>query len=72
MFFAPGHIQKRAADWGPGVFEKKAFEFWRDAATKSKAWLTIDRRGGFGAIEAAYREVLSGETPPDNGVVVAL
>ena len=22
MFFAPGHIQKRAGDWGPGEFEK--------------------------------------------------
>jgi hypothetical protein len=72
MFFAPGHISKRATDWGPGAFEKKAFEFWKDAAEKSRAWLAIDRRRGFAAIEPAYREVLAGASPPDRGLVVAL
>src|SRR5690606_35962680 len=46
MFFAPGHIQKRAADWGPGVFEKKAFMFWRDASIKSRDWLKLETTKG--------------------------
>lgn len=72
MFFAPGHIQKRSQEWGPGVFEKKAFVFWRDAALKSRAWLKFDRALGMKGLESAYRKVLAGESSPDRGVVVEL
>ena len=65
MFFAPGHIQKRAKDWGPGEFEKRAFAFWRDAAIKSRTWLSIRNDAGADAVEKVYREVLNGETPAD-------
>ena len=46
MFFAPGHIQKRTSDWGPGEFEKRAFMFWHDAALKSRDWLKIRTGNG--------------------------
>lgn len=72
MFFAPGHIQKRAADWGPGVFEKKAFVFWRDAAMRSRDWLKIDRCHGMKGLTTAYLRVLNGESSPDRGVIVEL
>lgn len=65
MFFAPGHIQKRAKDWGPGEFEKKAFAFWHGAAVKSRDWLTIRKDMGADAVEHAYRDVLNGKTPAD-------
>lgn len=65
MFFAPGHIQKRAKDWGPGEFEKRAFAFWRDAAVDSRTWLSIRKDAGAEAVEKVYREVLNGETPAD-------
>ncbi|OFX01192.1 MAG: hypothetical protein A3E78_01340 [Alphaproteobacteria bacterium RIFCSPHIGHO2_12_FULL_63_12] len=72
MFFAPGHIQKRTADWGTGVFEKKAFVFWRDAAVKSRAWLKFEKALGMKGLEAAYNRVLKGEAAPDRGVIVEL
>lgn len=72
MFFAPAHIQKRAADWGPGVFEKKAFVFWRDAALKSRSWLKCDRVLGMKGLEAAYARVLKGEAAPDQGLIVEM
>ena len=72
MFFAPGHIQKRTADWGPGGFEKKAFVFWRDAAIKSRAWLKFEKALGVKGLEAAYRRVLNGESAPDRGVIVEM
>jgi hypothetical protein len=72
MFFAPGHIQKRAADWGPGNFEKKAFVFWRDAAIRSRAWLRLDKALGMKGLEAAYRKVLAGSSAPDRGVIVEM
>ena len=72
MFFAPTHIQKRRTDWGPGVFEKKAFMFWREATLRSRQWLKFDRFAGVAGMEAAYRRVLQGESAPDRGVIVAL
>lgn len=70
MFFAPGHIQKRTQDWGPGEFEKRAFVFWRDAAKKSRSWLTIQESRGGDAIEHAWRDVLTGATPANASWVV--
>lgn len=70
MFFAPGHIQKRAKEWGPGVFEKKAFAFWKDAAVKSRSWLRIERVRGMKGLEGAYLQVLKGEASPDAGIIV--
>lgn len=72
MFFAPGHIQKRAAEWGPGVFEKKAFVFWRDAAVRSRSWLKFEKALGMKGLEAAYLRVLKGESSPDCGVIVEM
>lgn len=72
MFFAPGHIQKRASDWGPGVFEKKAFVFWRDAALRSREWLKFERALGVKGLQDAYGKVLRGESSPDRGVIVEL
>lgn len=70
MFFAPGHIQKRAKDWGPGVFDRKAFAFWRDAAVNSRDWLKIERASGPSAMEAAFHRVRKGETRPETGVII--
>ncbi len=70
MFFAPGHIQKRNQDWGPGEFEKRAYGFWREAALKSRSWLTIEQASGSAAVENAWRDVLAGKTPADAAWVV--
>ncbi|WDI30015.1 DUF2855 family protein [Hyphococcus flavus] len=70
MFFAPGHIQKRTQEWGPGAFEKQAFAFWKDAAIKSRDWLVIRRENGAKAVEKAWAEVLEGKTPADAAWVV--
>lgn len=70
MFFAPGHIQKRTSEWGPGEFEKRAFAFWHDAATKSRDWLTIKKETGGEAVARAYHEVLAGKTPADTAWVI--
>lgn len=72
MFFAPAHIQKRTTEWGPGVFQRKAFEFWRQAAVRSRAWLRLERYAGLEGLQMAYRRVLSGEISPDRGVIVDL
>jgi hypothetical protein len=72
FFFAPGHIQKRVADWGPGEFEKRAHKFWREAAIKSRGWLTIERFDGARALEKIFHELRSGKVSPDRAIVAAL
>lgn len=72
MFFAPGHIQKRASDWGPGEFEKRALAFWKDAAVRSRCWLTFERIRGGDALEEAYHEIREGRSSPDKAVIVSV
>ncbi|MEE2692272.1 MAG: DUF2855 family protein [Pseudomonadota bacterium] len=72
FFFAPGHIQKRTADWGPGVFETKALNFWRDAAKRSRGWLSIEKVGGAAAVEDVFHRLREGKISPDCGVVASL
>lgn len=72
MFFAPGHIAQRGKDWGPGEFERKSNLFWKDAAQKSAAWLTIKHAQGPEDAQTAYREVLEGRIPADEGWTITL
>ena len=70
MFFAPDHIQKRAKDWGPGEFERKAFAFWRSAAERSRSWLTIKTTSGLGNVQRVFDDLRDGAVAPDTGLVM--
>ena len=72
MFFAPGHIQQRTKEWGPGVFEKKAFAFWHDAAVKSRDWLKLKHLNGLEALAKEYDAIREGKLSPDQGVIVKI
>lgn len=69
-FFAPGRIQKRAQDWGPGGFRDRVASAWTHFMGDAKGLFQIDRReGAEGALEA-YREAAAGEADPRAGVLV--
>ncbi|GAB5348400.1 DUF2855 family protein [Alteriqipengyuania sp. 357] len=70
MFFAPGHIQKRTREWGPGVFEQRSHSFWKNAARDSRDWLTIRNESGADAVQRAWDAVVNAETPADAAWVV--
>lgn len=72
MFFAPGHIAKRNADWGKGEFERRSEAFWTQARTRSSEWLKLSHAQGTEAAEAAYHEVLEGKTPADRAWTISL
>jgi len=72
MFFAPGHIQKRNTQWGPGVFESKALAFWQKMAVRSRSWLKITQASGPEKIEETYREALAGDVPANEGRIIVL
>ena len=71
MFFAPAHIQKRAKDWGPGEFEKRAFEFWHAASIKSRDWLNIEHEHGMEALADVFARVRDSKVKPDIGIIVS-
>ena len=70
MFIAPDHIQKRARDWGPGVFDSRAIAFWRRAADASRRWLTLVPIEGLTACETVFHQLRSGTAPADHGYIV--
>lgn len=72
MFFAPGHMQKRAKEWGAGVFEQKALAFWQRAAKSSQAWLNMETITGLENVEAIYTELLEGKVAPTRGLAIVL
>ena len=71
MFFAPGHIQKRTKEWGPGEFERKAFEFWHGASIKSRDWLEIVHHSGMDNLAQVFAQVLNGKTEANKGIIVS-
>ena len=52
------------------MFEKRAHDFWKDTALKSRDWLTIHREEGDGAVKQAWSAVALGKTPADEAWVV--
>lgn len=72
LFFAPSHIAKRTAEWGPGEFDRRAAAFWREAAEKSASWLEYRDATGPEETEAAWRAVLEGRARPDEAWTAAL
>jgi len=70
MFFAPGHIQKRTEEWGPGEFQKRAYAFWHSVAIRSRDWLNIEQYHGIDNIQSLFERVRNGEVSPDVGSVV--
>ncbi|MEL6366767.1 MAG: DUF2855 family protein [Pseudomonadota bacterium] len=71
MFFAPGHMQTRNKEWGPGEFEKRTYEFWLKATQATADWISYRHLNGMSLLQAAYKEVLSGEARPDVGLIIS-
>jgi hypothetical protein len=71
LFFAPAQIKKRATDWGPAGLNQRTGAAWTafmQALTNPAApWLTVVSGKGAVAVEAVYRELLSGHTQPQQG-----
>jgi hypothetical protein len=72
FFFAPGQIQKRAADWGPAELQRKLGEAWSGFRAFSDGWLQVQRGYGREAIERVYEDTLAGRTRPEHGHVLSL
>lgn len=72
FFFAPSQIQKRREDWGPGGIAKLHADAWRDFAPVVRNWVDVREGHGPEGLRSAWLEVLSGESDPKTGHVIAL
>jgi hypothetical protein len=69
-FFAPGRMEKRAADWGAPHYRRAAENAWLGFIDDAKALTAIARRSGGEAALAAYRDAVAGTMDPRVGVLV--
>lgn len=72
FFFAPAHIAKRRAEWGPGVIERKITEGWKRLAADASSWLDVQVHEGIGAAPAVYDDLARGRASPRDGHIIAL
>ena len=72
FFFAPGQIQKRAADWGPQGLQERIGEAWAAFRASSREWLEVHRGAGREALAAVYRDTVAGKTDPRVGHILSL
>lgn len=72
FFFAPAHIQKRIKEWGGKGFDQKTSAFMREAAAKTKEWLTFKKVAGLEELAAIHPAVCKGEIPANQGLIVEL
>lgn len=70
MFFAPTQIEKRHADWGPGVVESKLGEAWGPFIEEVSGWVEIRHGRGSDAVGDVYMELLENRTTPDTAHVL--
>ncbi len=71
-FFAPGRIEKRAADWGGDGLGKRMGAGWSAFMADVPALTRIDRRLGPDGALAAWHEAVAGTADPRASVIVDL
>ena len=72
FFFAPAQIEKRRADWGPGVIERKVAVAWKSVAAEASDWMDLRYHSGLGEAQAAYDLLARGKSAPRDGHVIEL
>jgi Protein of unknown function (DUF2855) len=71
-FFAPGRIEKRAADWGSNGLNQRMGLGWTAFIADVPALTRIDRRHGVDGALAAWHEAVAGTADPRASVIVDL
>ncbi len=72
FFFAPSQIEKRRAEWGPGVIEKQITQAWKRLAADASSWLDVRIHDGIGEAAAVYGALADGSANPRDGHIIKL
>jgi len=72
FFFAPGHMQKRAKEWGREEFDKKSNSFLMASLKHSQNWLTVEKVEGLDGLQSIHEDVCLGKIEANKGLIVQL
>ncbi len=72
LFFAPAQAECRLKEWGGRVFQQHLAERWQAFLGFAGQWLLVEQGAGADAIEAVYREMLTGRASPESGHILSL
>ncbi len=72
FFFAPSQIEMRLREWGPARKVENVSAAWRQFMDGVDARCRIAHGSGREAVAEAYRAMLAGQQPPDQGSVLSL
>lgn len=72
MFFAPGQIQKRDAELGPGVLMANALKVWLEISDGLGDRLRFEHHEGGTAVDRIWQETVRGEVSPDRGITASI
>ena len=72
FFFAPAHIAKREADWGPGELFRRAYAAGAELAARTSDQLVIETVRGPEAARDIWLAMLDNAVSPRRGIMVSL
>jgi hypothetical protein len=72
FFFAPGQMQKRSKDWGPGELTARIGNAFSAFLDNAPTWLSVQHSAGPDAVTSVYLETLEGGAAPDTGHIISL
>lgn len=72
FFFAPAQIDKRNADWGPGVLTEKAYVASGALALQLQGQLRMESHQGTQACASVWRDMLDNKISGRQGIMVSL
>ncbi len=70
MFFAPGHIQKRVAEWGADGWAKRSQAFVKGGVEHASNWIDVKETNGLAAFQAVYAKTVAGHMTPKEGLII--
>ena len=72
FFFAPTQIEKRNADWGPGVLTEKAHAASAALAAQLQSQLVMESHRGVDACARVWRDMLDNKISGQQGIMISL
>lgn len=72
FFFAPSHIARREAEWGPGVVMLKAMTAAAEVAQGIKGEMSVEWTRDMPGLQALWLDMLDNKVSPQRGLMVSL
>ena len=72
LFFAPGEVVRRAKEWGPAEYQKRAQSALDTFVKGSCSWMTVKHFNGPEAVQSQWALVYGGKASPSLGIIASM